>query len=279
MSHGALRSQQVLVLAWTVALAAVAPGCDWYERRQQVSKGNELYNAQRYKEAIEQYEAALATDPDSWPANYGVAIANVALYQNAPTPELKETHGAAARAALERCTKLQAPTPEAAQRVQDFYAGMLVATGDSTTALQMAEEQLARDPENPQLVLRLAGLYAKAGNFAKSLEYHERRAELEPGNAEAWYNIGVLCWDRSSHGGILVSQTEREAVIAKGLQALERADALVPDSFDTLVYMNLLYRERAKAHTTLGRAQEAAADLALADQFRNRAQALKKAPG
>jgi tetratricopeptide (TPR) repeat protein len=277
MHTGARRSTRLLSVSCSIALLLVAVGCGWYQRREHLKRASELYALGKYPEAIQEYEQALEGDPDAWPANYGIAISNIALYKGAPTPEKKDAYAAAARAALEKCMQLEAPSPEKMQKVKDFHAGLLIVSGDSETALQMAEEQLAQDPNNPQLLLRLAGMHGKAGNFQKSLEYHERRAALEPDNPAVWFGIGTLCWDRSAHGGVLVGIEEREALVAKGLEALERADRLAPNSFDTLVYINLMYRERAKVHNTLGRTQEAAADIAKADEFRNRAQAMKKA--
>ena len=97
----------------------------------------------------------------------------------------------------------------------------------------------------------------KKGDFTKALDYFEKRANMDPSNKEAWYTLGVNCWARSYHGGLAVSQEEREQVVDKGIQALEKALAIDPNYFDALSYINLIYREKAKALATVGKNAEA----------------------
>jgi tetratricopeptide (TPR) repeat protein len=123
---------------------------------------------------------------------------------------------------------------------------------------------------------QIADLYLKRGEFTKALEYHEKVAATNPSSKEAWYTIGVLCWARSYHGGIMVSQEEREQVIQKGMDVLNKALALDPEYFDALSYMNLLYRERQKALTNVGNAAEAQAAYLKAEEYTKKALDVRK---
>jgi tetratricopeptide (TPR) repeat protein len=254
-------------------LALSLAGCG--RARRHVSAGNRMYNAGHYQEAIVEYERALELKPDAWTPAFRVAMSYLSLYKpQSLHPENKE-YAAGARRALERCLALEAPDAKARQEAQDYYVALLIATQDWEPATQVMEQRLAADPQNSTLVLQLANVYAKRGDYRNSLRYFARRAELEPNDWAAWYTVGVVCWERS-YRDPLISFEERERVVAQGLVALERALEIKPKSFDVLAYLNLLHREQAKVHTQAGRHAEAAHDLAEAQEFVKRAQAVRK---
>jgi tetratricopeptide (TPR) repeat protein len=77
------------------------------------------------------------------------------------------------------------------------------------------------------------------------LQWYQRRAQVEPNNAEAYYVIGVICWEKS-YKFADVTFEEREKLIKTGMDALDRAIKINPNYADAYLYMNLLYREKAK---------------------------------
>jgi tetratricopeptide (TPR) repeat protein len=92
---------------------------------------------------------------------------------------------------------------------------------------------------------KLAFLYAQSGRFDDALKWYQRRAQVEPNNAEAYYIIGVICWEKS-YKFADIPQDERERVVKAGMAALEKAISINPKYADAFLYMNLLYREKAK---------------------------------
>jgi tetratricopeptide (TPR) repeat protein len=256
-------------------LLLVLVGCS--EARKHISAGNHLYNAGKFEEAAAEYERALELKPGAWVPAYRAAISYVALFKpQSQHPKDIEIAGKA-RVALERCLALEAPSPEERAKVRDYYVGLLTKTGDTEPLIKLLEDSLAQDPKNTALVQQLANLHAQRGDFPNALRYFMLRTELDPNNAEAWYTLGVVCWERSYHqGDLMMDPKEREEIVAQGLAALDRAIKIKPDSFDVLAYLNLLHRERAKTHKVAGRLEEAAKDLATANEFAERAKNLQQ---
>jgi len=246
-------TQLLLVLVVLVT----APGCDALRERFALKKGNEFYTQQKYEKAAEEYAKILALEPDDWDGNYLSAISYLAMYHPGSTHPKDKEYAAKAIAGFEKCMSLDAPSKEVATKVEEFYLSLLVSTGEFAKASEYLEAKLEADPGNATLMVQLAQLYAKSGDFENALKYFEMRAEAEPDSKEAWYTVGVVCWERSYRGGPAVSNEERGRVIEKGTAALERALSLEPNYFDALSYINLIYREKAKMLAELGDLEEA----------------------
>jgi len=80
---------------------------------------------------------------------------------------------------------------------------------------------------------------------------------------------------RSYHGGVAVSQEEREKVVDRGIAAFEKALALDPNYFDALSYINLTYREKAKALAAVGKIDEANLAYQKAEEYKKKATDLR----
>ena len=180
-------------------------------------------------------------------------------------------------AAFKRTLDLPSPDADTREKTEKFYLSLLDSAGDRDTAIAYLEKQLASRPSDLALINQIATLYQKKGDFTKALEYYEKRTSLDANNKEAWYTLGVKCWDRSYHGGLAVSQEERDMVIDKGIAALDKALQIDPNYFDALSYINLIYREKAKSLNTVGKFTEVGAAIAKADEYQKRAIEVKKA--
>lgn len=268
------RSWLVLTI---VAAIVMGPGCDTFKEKVLLKKGNELYNAQKYDEAIKQYDELVKLNPKSWSGNYLMAVSYLALYHPGSEHAKDMEYAAKGLAAFERTLELTPPSPEDREKTEKFYLSFLNSTGDKDKAIAYLEKQLASRPNDLALINQIATLYQKKGDFTKALEYFEKRANLDPTNKETWYTLGVNCWARSYHGGVAVSQEEREQVVGKGIEALDKALAIDPNYFDALSYINLIYREKAKALATVGKNVEAGQAYAKADEYQKQAIDLRKA--
>jgi len=260
-----------------VAAIVIGPGCNGFRERVFLKKGNELYTAQKYEEAIKQYEELLKIHPQSWDGNYLTSVSYLALYHPGSEHPKDKEYAEKGLASFERTLELTAPSPEVREKTEKFYLSFLDSTGDKDKAIAYLEKQLATRPNDLALINQIATLYQKKGDFTKALEYFEKRANMDASNKETWYTLGVNCWARSYHGGLAVSQEEREAVVDKGIKALDRALAIDPNYFEALSYINLIYREKAKALATVGKNAEAGEAYAKADEYQKKAIDLRKA--
>jgi tetratricopeptide (TPR) repeat protein len=265
-------------LAAPIVIAIVmAPGCKNFQERALLKKGNSLYTAQKYEEAIQEYAKLLQVEPNSWDGNYLTAVSYLALYHPGSEHPKDKEYAEKGIAAFERTLELTPPTPEAREKTERYYLSFLDSTGEKDKAIAYLEKQLASRPSDLALINQIATLYQKKGDFTKALEYFEKRANMDPTNKETWYTLGVNCWARSYHGGLAVSQEEREQVVDKGIMALDKALAIDPNYFDALSYINLIYREKAKALATVGKNAEAGQAYAKADEYQKQAIDVRKA--
>jgi tetratricopeptide (TPR) repeat protein len=130
-------------------------------------------------------------------------------------------------------------------KVNEYLITMYLNSERMEDAIGYFEDYLRKNPRDTAAMQKLAFLYAKSGKFNESLQWYQRRAQVEPNNAEAYYVIGVICWEKS-YKFADVTFEEREKLIKTGMDALDRAIKINPNYADAYLYMNLLYREKAK---------------------------------
>lgn len=263
-------------VAIVALLSGVLSGCGEVRTRMTLNKGNELYTAQKYEEAIAEYEKILEYDKDNWMANYLIAMSYVALYRPGSTHDKDVEYNDKGISRLETLLTLEAPSKEEREKIEGYYLSMLTSAQKNDKAIAYLEEKFAKSPTDATLASRIGKLAFDSGNVEKALEYMEKRAKLQPDDKTAWYTIGVTCWARSYHGGLMVSQDERNQLIERGMEALDKALAIDPDYFDALSYTNLLYREKMKALVTEGKNVEAQEAFAKAEEYLKKALEVRK---
>lgn len=253
------------------ALLLLATGCDWMTVRVALRNGNQYFNERKFEEAVAEYAKILKVEPDHWDANYHTAAAYMSLYHPGSTHPKDVEYSDKAIAAFKRCLEIGPPDQEQLTKIHEYYLGLLTSTNRHQEAAQFMEQLLAKDPNNINLVASLARMYASQGDFPNALKYFERRTDIEPENKEAWYTVGVVCWERSYKGGPVVSSEERGQVIDRGLAALDRALQIDPEYFDALAYTNLLWREKSQWLAQEGRYDEAQQAFQNAEQYKAKA--------
>lgn len=228
----------VLLLALAII---VQSGCSQFRAKMEISQGNELYNAKKYEAAIEKYKSALKKAPKLSTIYLNLGLSYMALYvPGSPHPKDKQ-YADNAIAYLKEYLKYDPNNP----RVNEYLITMYLNSERMGDAIGYFEEHLKKNPQDTGAMQKLAFLYAKSGKFDESLQWYQKRAQVEPNNAEAYYVIGVICWEKS-YKFADVTPEEREKLIQTGMSALERAIKLNPNYADAYLYMNLLFREKAK---------------------------------
>jgi tetratricopeptide (TPR) repeat protein len=187
-------------------------------------------------------------------------------------------------------------------------AQQYVPGGDSPENLRLANEAIAAfeevlklDAKNPAALTNLAQICYYLKEFEKAKEYEQRRIELDPADPEPYYWIGVLdwaiCFPRAQgvrkdlkldvpkdpkDPNILppIPENTREKLeeengplVEEGIDALTKAIELKPNDFDTMSYLNLMYRQKAEIERE---ADAREADLKQAEEWVNKALATRK---
>jgi tetratricopeptide (TPR) repeat protein len=162
-------------------------------------------------------------------------------------------------------------------------------------AIQAFEEALRVDPGNPLALGAIGAIYYQLGDFDKARDWEQKRLAIDPSNPETHYWIGVLDWVscykhgarlreslgissdlQASHPEKSRGRLEKEngPQIEEGMKELASALELQPNYADAMVYMNLMYRQKAELERD---SMARAADLATADEWVEKALAVRKA--
>jgi len=250
-------------LAGALLLALVSCGCKKLQARDHLNKGvNDFRNAQ-FQPAIVHFKSAVDLDP---------SLLNARLYL---------------------------ATAYAQQYVPGGESPENIKTGEA--AIAAFEDVLRVDPGNTSALGSIGNIYYNMKKFDKSKEYNQRRIQLEPNNPEPYYWIGVLdwgiCFPRTqqlrkdlhvdvpkdpAHPDVLPPIPKKQLadlaekngpLVDEGINALNKAIQLKPNDTDTMVYINLMYRQKAEIETD---ADARAADVKLAEDWTDKYIAAKK---
>ena len=114
----------------------------------------------------------------------------------------------------------------------------------TTRGRAAAAEGEGNEAERPDGLHEAAGFYNRQGDFDKTIEALNERAQQEPNNPEAFHVIATLLLGKA-HRDFKLSGSEEEEYIQAGLDAVDKALELKPDYFEALTYKNLLLRSQA----------------------------------
>jgi tetratricopeptide (TPR) repeat protein len=260
---------RLCVLLAVAGVAAASAGCTKVEARGLAKQGNELYRAGKFDLALAKFEQAARLDPDLPLLHLHAGYAAMSL-ASATDGSTSVRYSRKAADAFRTYMKL-APDDD---RGPKFYLQTLLDAGRSREAIRFLERQHRRDPKDVKVVSSLGQVASKAGDFKSALKWYEKRAALLPGEAKARYLVGTLCWEHlyKNKG---VAGAARIRIADRGIAALERAIALEPATpGESLTYINLLYRERAKGQDDPAARER---DMARAREYYQKAVAAMKA--
>ncbi len=261
-----MKLNKLAPLCGVLLLAVFASGCAKLRARDQLNKGVAAFRNAAFQPAIMHFKEAVRLDP---------TLLNARLY------------------------------------LATAYAQQYVPGGDSPENTKIGEQAVAAfedvlriDPNNPTAIASIAQVYYNMKDFDKAKEYQERRIQLEPNNPEPYYWVGSINWSicyakvgqvrkdlnlnapkDPKEPNVLPPLPEKVRkdladkngpLVDEGLKALQKAIELKPNDFDTMAYLNLMYRQKAEIDPD---AASREADLKAADDWVQKALALKKQAG
>jgi tetratricopeptide (TPR) repeat protein len=259
------KSLRMLAVAGIGLALLLGAGCNKLRARDQLNKGVQSYKNARYEEAIAHFQQAVELDPSL--LNGRLYLATAYAQQYIPGADTEDNNR------------------NAEQAIDQF------------------KKVLDMNPGRDQQISSLKGIASLYFNMKKmdlAKEYHEKVAQLDPNDPEAYYSIGVIDWTESYQPrmeeraklGLRPDEplngkdknqrkvcedlaAKNSGVIKDGMDALNKALQLRQDYDDAMAYMNLLYREKADLECDDPAAR--AADLRTADDWVDKTMAAKKA--
>jgi len=230
-----MKRYQLAALCGVMGAALICSGCSKLKARDQLNKGVASYRNAQFQAAIEHFKQAIALDPTLLNAKLYLATAYSQQYVQGGQSEEN--------------IKIAKQTISAFQEVLDMNP--------------------PRDAEITALA-NMGQMYYNLQDFDKAKEYQRKRLEVEPNNPEPYYWIGVIDWgicfkndgemrndlhlNIPNANGEFPPLPEKSRVqlaqkngklVDEGLEALNKAIQMNPNSFDTMSYLNLLYRQKA----------------------------------
>jgi tetratricopeptide (TPR) repeat protein len=261
-----MKVSKFAVLGVVLLLLPFCSGCRKLRARDQLNKGVAAFRNAQFQAAIMHFKEAVGLDPSL--VNARLYLATAYYNQYIPSGESPENLKIAAQAI-------------------DAY-----------------QDVLKTDPNNSNAIASIAQIYYYERKFDKAKEFQRHWLEVEPNNPVPYYWIGVLDWaicfprtqqmrkdlkiefpkdpkDPSSlppfpEKARAQLAEQNDPLVKEGIEVLEKANELKPNNFDTMSYLNLLYRQKADLEPTPA-AREA--DLKQAEDWTNKAIALRKASG
>ncbi len=259
-----MKLYKLALLCGALLLVLAACGCNRLKARDHLNKGVNAFRNAQFQPAIMHFKEAVRLDPSLLNARLYLATAYAQQY--VPGADSEENK-------------------KIAQQAIDGF-----------------QDVLKMDPRNTTAIASIAQMYYFMKEFDKAKEYNRRRIEIEPNNPEPYYWIGVLDWAicfphaqtlRVEHNLAAAKDPahpdqlpvipeklreplaeENGPLVDEGLKALSKAIELKPNDTDSMVYLNLLYRQKAEIDPDNETRQ---ADLQQAEDWVNKALAARKA--
>lgn len=247
---------KIAALLGAAALIVLGTGCDKLRARDQLNKGVASFKNLRYEQATEHFKKAVELDPALQNAKLYLAAAYFAQY---------------------------IPGVESADNVK--YANL---------AIDQYNAVLQKDQNNINSIKGIAILDLQMKKFDEAKQYYRKAIEVDPNDPEAYYSVGVIDWTEAFQPrtearnklGLRPEEALKDkklcaklredssAVIQEGMDSLNKAIQLRPDYDDAMVYLNLLYREKADRECDMP--EQAAADTKAANDLSDKVLEVRK---
>jgi tetratricopeptide (TPR) repeat protein len=227
------------LFAALLALVVAGVGCDLIKAKAAFKDGNKLYEEENYRDAIAEYEQAVALKPDFAEAHFYLASSHQSLYRpgREDDPE-NEMHLRKAIEHYEKSLEVNTGETEALQEVRVNALGALTGIYSDPPeenfekALQYAEELVKDNPEDTKNMYAMANLYEKFDQIDEAEATYLRVVRDNPedpkacGALAAFYNKAL--WDDESNVWTEESEGPRRSRFEDAIQTMERCAELDP---------------------------------------------------
>ena len=261
-----MKAYKFILLGGVLLLLPFSSGCQKLRARDQLNKGVAAFRNAQFQSAIMHFKTAVGLDPTL--LNARLYLATAYFNQYIPSGESPENLKIAAQ------------------------------------AIEAYEDVLKADPNNANAIASIAQIYYYEKNFDKAKEFQRRLLQADPNNPTPYYWIGVLdwaiCFPRSQQmrkdlkiefpkdpkdpnslppfPAKARAQLEEQngQLVKEGVEVLAKALQLKPNDSQAMVYLNLMYRQKADLDAD---ASAREADMKQAENWVDKAIALRKAGG
>jgi tetratricopeptide (TPR) repeat protein len=261
------QSPKLFAVVVCSAVLALSTGCAKLQSRDQMNKGIQSYKNNKYADAVKHFQEAVRLDPTNSNAQKYLATSYMIQWvPGADSPDNKKNYDMAR---------------------QEFDT---VLKNDPKDSLALAS--LANMAYNSATT---GSPEQKAAALEEAKKWNERRIEVDPKDAEAYYYLGVINWAQAftpiqtarvqigmkgtDPGPIKDKKVRAELqqkyskYIEDGLTNLRKCLEIDKENEDAMSYLNLLLRKKADLENS---PEAAKADIAQAEDWSNKSLDIKK---
>lgn len=178
------RATFLLLASFVVgSIVASASGCQWAASGQN-AQGAKLYQQGQYTAALQEFQKAIASDPQNPDGYYNLAATTHRLGLQRQDQALISQ----AESLYNQCLD-HAPNHVECHR---GLAVLLVDTGRPDRAFALLKNWAAQNPTYAEARIELARLYEEAGEMQTALKYLEDAVQTDATNSRAWLALGRL---------------------------------------------------------------------------------------
>jgi tetratricopeptide (TPR) repeat protein len=255
------------MVALLTGLVLVTAGCARLQSRDEMNKGVQAYKNNKYADAVKHFKEAVRLDPNNQNAQLYLATSYMIQWvPGADSPDNNKNY---------------------------------------TAAKQEFEKVLQKDPSNSLALASMASMAynsASAGTpeqktaaLEEAKRWNEKRIEVDPKDAEAYYYLGVIDWAQAftpiqtarveekmkpdDPGPLKDAKVKEqlkdkyEKILDNGIENLKKCLAIDKENEDAMSYMNLLLRKKADLEDSPDASK---ADIAQAEDWSNKSLDTKK---
>jgi tetratricopeptide (TPR) repeat protein len=278
------RRNTLLVALLAIVFIFAATGCEKIKisrlrANYYFTNGNKNFTQNLFRNAIADYEKALALNPNMGEAYHFLGESYKNLYR--PGTETPDNAEKAAKAleALRKAYELEPYNKDIIYSLGDMYDKlrnfdeaeklyldiMNLEPGNMNNYYVVAEfykrytsdrpeiknkvesmylRRIETDPESPQGYAYLANYFDNVTpipDFDKAMDFQKKRLVLQPDSAEILYTIGVNRFSKAFRLQNMLPVNERKSLAAESEQYLQKAIAADPNFAQSYAYMKLLY--------------------------------------
>jgi len=261
-----MRKSTALIVSLFAGLVLLT-GCTKLESRDQMNQGVKAYKNNKYADAVKHFKQAVQLDPSNQNAQLYLATSYMIQWvPGADNPDNQKNYNAAKQEFQTVLQKDPANNLALASMASMAYMSASSGTQDQKTAA-----------------------------LEEARKWNDRRIEVDPKDAEAYYYIGVIDWAEAftpiqtervnekinaNDPGPLKEGKPKEDLKAKyqktidsGIDALKKCLTYDSENEDAMSYMNLLLRKKADLEDSPDAAK---ADIAQAEDWSNKSIDMKR---
>ncbi len=183
-----------------------------------INKGVECFNANKFSEAVENFESSLKIDGIVEPGKIDTMI----IYNTGIAADRAKKYDKAIKYYKQTCD-----LGYEGSKVYGFLANVYKSKGDTVEYMNTLKTGIGKYPESVTIIFELINYYLNKGESENALEYIEKAIEKDPKNSTLYFAQGTVY--------------DKKGDLENAKKAYEKAIEIKPDYFDAYYNLGALY--------------------------------------